>query len=69
MDNSREMIEIIAGDFFIAYAPVDSEKFLTLPPEMADKYKDMFKYPETFIRTDTGISAIPVKPASKDVER
>lgn len=69
MDNSREMIEIIAGDFFIAYAPVDSEKFLTLPPEMADKYKDMFKYPETFIRTDAGISAIPVKPASKDVER
>lgn len=65
---THEMIDIIAGDFFIAYAPIESEKFLSLPKEMADKYAKLFKYPERFIQTDDGIKAIQIKPP-KDRER
>ena len=65
----REMIEIIAGDFFICYAPISSEKFLSLTPDLEKKYAEKFRYPETFVRTDDGIKAIPYKPKTKDFER
>ena len=69
-DNSeREMIEIMAGKFFIAYAPIESEKFLSLPKDLADKYSEKFRYPERFFRTDNGIKAVPFKPINKDKER
>lgn len=69
MEDKHEMLDIIAGDFFIAYAPIDSEKFLSLPEEMLEKYKAKFKYPERFFRAEDGIKAVPFKPVSKDMER
>lgn len=68
-DSQREMLDIIAGKFFICYVPYASEKFQSLPKEMAQKYEKMFKYPEKFVRTDDGIKAIPFKPKLKDMER
>ena len=68
-DNSREMIEIMAGTFFITYAPVESEKFLSLPKELADKYREKFKYPERFAKVNDEIVAIPFKPKTKEAER
>lgn len=68
-DSNREMLDIIAGKFFICYAPIESEKFLSLPDDLTRKYEEMFKYPEKFVRTDSGIQAIPFKPKSKDLER
>lgn len=65
----KEMIDIIAGDFFVAYAPIESENFLSLPREMADKYHQKFKYPERFARTDEGIVAVPFKPIRSEKER
>ncbi len=65
----REMIEIMAGDFFICYAPISSEKFLSLPPDLEKKYAEKFRYPEKFIQTDKGIKAIPYKPVARDMER
>ncbi len=65
----KEMIDIIAGDFFVAYAPIESENFLSLPREMADKYHQKFKYPERFARTDEGIIAVPYKPVRSEKER
>lgn len=65
----REMIEIMAGDFFIAYAPISSEKFMSLPSDLEKKYSEKFRYPENFFRTDDGIKAMPYKPVSKDMER
>lgn len=67
-EQTHEMLDIVAGDFFITYAPIESEKFLSLPKEMADKYAKLFKNPEKFFRTDDGIKAIPFSPA-KDKER
>lgn len=65
----REMIEIMAGDFFICHAPISSEKFMSLPPDLEKKYSEKFRYPEKFVRTDEGIKAIPYKPAARDMER
>lgn len=59
----------IAGKFFIAYAPIESEKFLSMPKELARKYEEKFKYPERFYKSLDGIEAKPYKPVSKDMER
>ena len=68
-DSNREMLDIIAGKFFIAYAPIESEKFLSMPKELARKYEEKFKYPERFYKSMDGIEAKPFKPVSKDMER
>ena len=54
-DNSGNLIEIIAGDFFICAAPEDSDNFESLPENLIQKYKERFKYPEKFILTPKGI--------------
>lgn len=68
-DSEHQMIDIIAGNFFICHAPFASEKFQSLPPDLAKKYSEKFRYPEQFVRTDKGITAIPYKPKEKDLER
>ena len=68
-EDTNEMIEIITGDFFIAYAPIDSEKFESLPKELEEKYLKKFKKPEKFIKLNNEIKAIPYTPKSKDLER
>lgn len=65
----KEMIDIVAGDFFIAYAPISSEKFLSLPDDLAKKYSEKFHFPERFFETMNGIKAVPYTPISKDRER
>ena len=47
--------DIIAGTFFIALAPSDSDDFASLSPELAQKYYDLFLHPEIFLRTPSGI--------------
>lgn len=66
---TNEMIEIIAGDFFLAYAPIDSEKFESLPKELEEKYLKKFKKPEKFIKLNNEIKAISYTPKSKDLVR
>ena len=68
-ESSREMQDIICGKFFIVYAPFDSEKFQSLPPELAEKYREKFKYPERFMRAGNEIVAVPFKPIRADKER
>ena len=70
-NEERKIADIIAGDFFIAYAPVDSEKFLSLPDDLMTKYKEIFKYPERFYRDADGVKAEPYRPDKQrgDAER
>ena len=68
-DSNREMLDIIAGKFFIAYAPIESESSSVMPKELARKYEEKFKYPERFYKSLDGIEAKPYKPVSKDMER
>lgn len=61
-DSQRKMLDIIAGKFFLCYAPFESERFRSLPQDLAKKYKEVFRYPEKFVRTASGIQAIPFIP-------
>ena len=69
VEPSREMQDIICGKFFIVHAPFDSEKFRSLPPDLAEKYREKFKYPERFVRAGNEIVAVPFKPIRADKER
>lgn len=69
MEPSREMLDIICGKFFITYAPFDAERFQSLPPDLAEKYREKFKYPERFMRVNDEIVAVPFKPVRADKER
>lgn len=53
-----ELVDIIAGTFFVCYAPVDSEGFLNLPIELAEKYEEYFKEPESFNTEAGGVMVI-----------
>ena len=64
-----EMIDIIAGQFFLANAPYESEKFQSLTPEMIDKYNKRFRYPESFMKLGGQIMVIPEKPPARGHER
>ena len=65
--NDNEIADIIAGDFFICYAPIESEKFLSMPDDLMKKYEDKFKQPEEFFRHGNNIMAIPYIPDERVV--
>ena len=67
--DNHEIQDIIAGKFFICYAPIESESFLSLPNDLARKYEEKFKKPERFFKEDGNIIAIPYTPKSKEPER
>lgn len=59
-DKDGNILNIICGPFFVCYAPFDSEDFLSLSDEMAEKYKELFKVPELFISTEHGTIVVPI---------
>ena len=65
----KQILDVIAGKFFIAYAPFESESFLSMPKDLMKKYEDKFRYPEKFYKTPAGVEAKAYKPVSKDMER
>ena len=60
-DKDGNIIDIICGSFFICYAPFESENFESLSDELAEKYVNLFKTPEMFIKTENGIAVIPME--------
>ena len=52
------LCDIIAGTFFVAYAPWDSENYLSLPDELIHKYAEMFATPEHFVRGPSGLRVV-----------
>ena len=60
-----EMIEIMAGTFFIA--GLGEESFADLPDHFMEQYKEQFKYPEKFYRLAGEIVAVkqPLPPEEK----
>ena len=51
--------DIIAGDFFICYAPPDRPGFSSLPDELIRKYSGLFKTPKVFIKIDGKLIIMP----------
>ncbi len=68
-DENGEIIDVIAGTFFIAYAPPESEEFLSMPEELSGKYMEKFRYPEKFFMGRQGIEAVRVNPERSGPER
>ena len=68
-DEKGHLQDIIAGDFFICYAPVESEKFLSMPPELEEKYLKKFEMPEMFFRDKGGIRAEKYEPMKPEPAR
>ena len=64
--DTRQMIDIIAGPFFIC--DCSGENFGSLTEEQTRKYVEMFQCPEMFFRVDGEIKAIPFRP-EKEQER
>lgn len=64
-DEDGQLLDIIAGDFFIAYAPYNSERFLSMPPELEKKYLEKYELPETFRMGERGISVSKFDPGDK----
>lgn len=58
-----EMVDIMAGNFFICATPADSENFESLSDEQAKRYLEMYKDPEKFYRVGGKITAVKVKPS------
>ena len=61
-----QLQDIIAGDFFICYAPLESERFLSMPPDLEEKYKEKFDLPEMFMMENGVIETIKYEPDGKN---
>ena len=57
-DEDGHVQHVIAGPFFICYAPVESETFLSLPDDLAEEMRRKFDKPELIYRTDEGIQVV-----------
>ena len=68
-DEDGRVMDVIAGPFFICYAPLESERFLSMPEDLEHQFKEKFEYPEHFFRTDDGIEAVRFDPEKKDREQ
>ncbi len=54
-----ELYDIIAGTFFLCGAPPDIDHFTSLTDSQLEEYTQYFRTPETFIRVNDKIVAIP----------
>ena len=68
-DEKGHLQDIIAGDFFICYAPIESEKFLSMPPELEEKYLKKFEMPEMFFRDGGTIRSEKYEPMKSEPAR
>jgi len=69
-EDAKEMLDIIAGKFFVCAAPSDSEHFKGLSDEQMQKYMKMFRNPEQFFRMNNEIKAVQYNPEkNKENER
>lgn len=59
-DKKGKVIDIIAGDFFICYAPQDNSELSSLPDELIQKYTEVFKTPQAFIDIGGKMLVVPV---------
>ena len=56
-DNDGNIQDVIAGPFFICYAPIESENFESLPKDLQEKFIEKFKDPEIFFWGEGGLRA------------
>lgn len=69
IEDSKEISDIICGDFFIANSNVEAEKYESLTHEQIVKYRNLFKYPERFTETEQGYKVETFSPKRTEKER
>ena len=62
-DEDGEIYDIVPGAFFIAGLTADS--FCSIPDDLAEKYTELFRYPEIYVRTMDG-HVVCLKPESDE---
>lgn len=63
-----QLLDVIAGPFFICYAPIASETIQSLPDDLEQRFKDMFELPEHYFRTKDGIEVVKYDPGTQAKE-
>lgn len=53
-ESSGEILDIIFGSFFVCGIDNDEGDFVSLTDEQAERFANLFKYPEVFTRTPDG---------------
>ena len=66
-DEDGRVMDVIAGPFFICYAPLESERFLSLPEDLEEEFRKKFELPEHYYRSDEGLMVLKYDP--KDLDR
>ena len=66
-DENGHIYDVIAGTFLVA--GLGEESFTSLTQEQADKFKELFRTPETFIQMNGNIYVVPqkIEPSFKDI--
>lgn len=54
LNENNDISDIIYGSFLIAWAPADREDFCSIPDDKINKYLNMFKYQDIFIKSPDG---------------
>ena len=62
-----EPMDVICGDFFLCYAPMESERFLSMPEDLQKVFYEKFYYPELFYETDTGLLGRKYEPLKESM--
>ena len=68
-DEDGRVMDVIAGPFFICYAPLESERFLPLPEDLEEEFRKKFELPEQFFQTERGIQVVRYEPDVREKDR
>ena len=60
VDEDGRVMDVIRGPFFLFFAPVESERFLSIPPDLEEEFLRKFELPEKFYRTENGIEVTKI---------
>jgi len=62
-----EHLDVICGDFFLCYAPMESERFLSMPEDLQQVFYEKFYYPELFYETENGVVGRKYEPLKESM--
>ena len=57
-DEDGHVLDVIRGPFFICYAPIESESFLSMPEDLEKEFQKRFDLPEIIYRTNDGFQVV-----------
>lgn len=60
VDEDGRVMDVIRGPFFLCYAPVESERFLSIPPDLEEEFLRKYELPEKLYRSENGIEVTKI---------